>query len=71
MWGPIMGGAGILAFILGIIAFYNGRATRKLILDEERRTQEILKRQEKLLEKLSEQHSAMMEMLRIAQSKAS
>ena len=118
MWGPIIGGAGILAFILTIFAFYNGRATRRLILGEERRTQEIsrqeeertreifereekatreimeegqrrtqqilerleqgqarmqliLGRQEKLLEKLSEQHNTMMEMLRIAQSRGS
>jgi len=31
MWGYILGGAGLLAFILGLFAFYNSGVTRKLI----------------------------------------
>lgn len=45
MWGYIIGGATIFALIVGSFSVYNGRATRKLILQEERRTQEILDQQ--------------------------
>jgi len=99
MWGYIIGGATMFAVIVGFFSVYNGRATRKLILGEERRTQGILDQQGKrlerveeildrmrqtsdraqqtldrhgeILEKLSDQHNTMIEILRTAQNRNS
>ena len=48
MWEYVVGGATVFGLITGLFSIYNGRATRKLILEETKRTGE-------LLEKLSEQ----------------
>ena len=57
MWGYVLGGAALFGLIVGLFSFYNGRVTRKLILAQERRTQE-------LIAKLSEQHETMIQLLR-------
>jgi hypothetical protein len=38
----ILGSASLFGLIVGIFSVYNGRATRKLIVEEEMRTQEML-----------------------------
>lgn len=38
----VVGSASLFGLIVGIFSVYNGRATRKLIVEEEKRTQEIL-----------------------------
>ena len=43
MWGYVIGGATVFAFIVGLFSIYNGRVTRKMILEGEKRTREILK----------------------------
>jgi hypothetical protein len=60
MWQYVIGGATIFGLIVGLFSVYNGRATRKLIAEEERRTQEIL-------EKLSDQHTTMVGILKASQ----
>jgi len=67
MWEYVIGGATIFGVIVGLFSVYNGRATRKVIIEEERRTQEILDRHGKILEKLSDQHSTMIEMIKSIQ----
>ena len=57
MWEYIIGGATLFGLIVGLFSTYNGRATRKLILEQERRTQE-------LISKLSEQHMSMIAILK-------
>ena len=44
-----LGAASLSGFIVGAFSIYNGRATRRLIMGEEKRTQEILNRMEKTL----------------------
>lgn len=60
MWQYVIGGATIFGLIVGLFSVYNGRATRKLIVEEEKRTQEIL-------ERLSEQHTTMIGILKASQ----
>jgi len=36
IWGYIFSGAAIVALILGLFAFYNRRATRKLIIERKK-----------------------------------
>jgi len=67
MWEYVIGEATIFGLIVGLFSVYNGRATRKVIIEEERRTQEILDRHRKILEKLSDQHSTMVEMIKSIQ----
>jgi len=38
----VLGSASLFGLIVGIFSVYNGRATRRLIVEEEKRTQEIL-----------------------------
>ena len=38
----VLGSASLFGLIVGIFSVYNGRATRKLIVEKEKRTQEIL-----------------------------
>jgi hypothetical protein len=61
MWQYVIGGATIFGLIVGLFSVYNRRATRRyigdLIKEETKRTQEIL-------EKLSDQHSTMINILR-------
>jgi hypothetical protein len=51
---------------------YNGRATRKLIVEEMKRTEELIKEEvegtQKILEKLSEQHTTMISILKASQT---
>ena len=37
----VLGSASLFGLIVGIFSVYNGRATRKLIVEEEHRTQKI------------------------------
>jgi len=63
MWEYVIGGATIFGAIVGLFSVYNGGASRKVIIEEERRMQEILK-------KLSDQHSAMIDVIRSIQPRA-
>jgi methyl-accepting chemotaxis protein len=49
--------------IVGIFSVYNGRATRKLIVEEEKRTQEILAGINDVLSKVRETSDRSIEML--------
>jgi len=64
MWQYVIGGATIFGLIVGLFSVYNRRATRKyigdLIKEETKRTQEIL-------ERLSEQHTTMIGILKASQ----
>lgn len=68
MWQYVIGGATIFGLIVGLFSVYNGRATRKyigdLIKEEARRSQEIL-------EKLSDQHATMVNILKASQIRES
>ena len=64
MWQYVIGGATIFGLIVGFFSVYNGRATRKLIVEEEKRTQELLEKHGSILEKLSDQHTTMINILK-------
>jgi hypothetical protein len=68
MWQYVIGGAIIFGLIVGLFSIYNGRATRRLIVEEMKRTEELnkeeTKRIQKILEKLSEQHATMIGILK-------
>jgi uncharacterized protein YneF (UPF0154 family) len=51
MWEYVLGGASLFGLIVGLFSIYNGRATRKLLIEEERLTREMI---EKLMEKMDE-----------------
>ncbi len=72
MWEYVIGGATIFALIVGLFSVYNGRATRKLIVEEVKRTEELIKEEtgstQKILEKLSEQHTTMINILKLKAS---
>ena len=67
MWDYILG-ATIFGLIVTIGAWLNGKATRKyigrLIVEEGNKTRQILQEHGKILEKLSEQHLTMIEILK-------
>lgn len=50
--GLTLGGASLFGLIVGAFSVYNGRATRRLILEEERRTQTLISEMSKRLEDL-------------------
>ncbi|MEM1546761.1 MAG: hypothetical protein QXY40_09675 [Candidatus Methanomethylicia archaeon] len=51
MWEYVLGGATIFGLIVGLFSIYNGRATRKLLVEEEKLTREMV---EKLIGKIDE-----------------
>lgn len=51
MWEYVLGGASLFGLIVGLFSIYNGRATRKLLVEEERLTREII---EKLVSRIDE-----------------
>jgi protein tyrosine/serine phosphatase len=51
MWEYVLGGASLFGLIVGLFSIYNGRATRKLLMEEERLTREMI---EKLVGKIDE-----------------
>ena len=51
MWEYVLGGATLFGLIVGLFSIYNGRATRKLLIEEEKLTREII---EKISEKIDE-----------------
>ena len=76
MWEYVLGGAALFGLIVGLFGIYNGRATRKMLMEEERATRELMeriskqtnkrfeeinKRFEALLLKSSEEHKAILE----------
>jgi hypothetical protein len=61
LWEYVLGGATLFGLIVGLFSVYNGRATRKLMLEQERRTQELI---EKIAGRLSEQHETMIQILK-------
>lgn len=72
MWKYVIGGATIFALIVGLFSVYNGRATRRLIVEEMKRTEELIREEvgstQKILEKLSEQHTTMINILKASQT---
>jgi len=44
MWEYVLGGASLFGLIVGLFSIYNGRATRKLLIGEERLTREMIER---------------------------
>ncbi|MCW3130028.1 MAG: hypothetical protein N2V75_08045 [Methanophagales archaeon] len=72
MWEYVIGGATIFALIGGLFSVYNGRATRRLIVEEMKRTEELIREEvgstQKILEKLSEQHTTMINILKASQT---
>jgi len=72
MWEYVIGGATIFALIVGLFSVYNGRATRRLIVEEMKRTEELIREEvgstQKILEKLSEQHTTMINILKASQT---
>jgi uncharacterized protein YneF (UPF0154 family) len=44
MWEYVLGGASLFGLIVGLFSIYNGRATRKLLIEEERLTREMIER---------------------------
>jgi len=72
MWEYVIGGATIFALIVGLFSVYNGRATRRLIVEEMKRTEELIREEvgstQKILEKLSEQHTTMIDILKASQT---
>ena len=49
--GLALGSASLFGLIVGLFSIYNGRATRKLIMEEERRTQGLVVDMRQLLER--------------------
>jgi uncharacterized protein YneF (UPF0154 family) len=56
MWEYVLGGASLFGLIVGLFSIYNGRATRKLLIEEERLTREMI---ERLMEKMDERFAKM------------
>jgi DTW domain-containing protein YfiP len=58
---------------VGLFSVYNGSATRRLIVEEMKRTEALIKeeakRSQELLEKLSEQHATMINIFKSSQVK--
>jgi hypothetical protein len=44
LWEYVLGGASLFALIVGLFALYIGRATRKMLMEEERATRELMER---------------------------
>ena len=67
MWHYVLGAATIFGLIVGAFSVYNGRATRQLLLQEEKATRELLLQEEKaareLLAKMNETLAKMDERL--------
>ena len=65
-----LGGASIFGLIVGVFSIYNGRTTRRAVMEvvtkEGEGIREILREHGKILEKLSEQHMVMIESLRLS-----
>ena len=51
MWEYVLGGASLFGLIVGLFSIYNSRAARKLLMEEERLTREMI---EKLIGKIDE-----------------
>jgi hypothetical protein len=71
MWEYVIGGATVFALIMGLFSIYNGRVTRRyiggLIRELSQQHNTMVKQLEimvKHLDKLSEQHTTMMDSLR-------
>ncbi len=59
----ILGSASLFGLIVGIFSVYNGRATRRLIVEEEKRTQEILVGIKEILKEVRETSDKSVELL--------
>ncbi len=54
MWEYVLGGATLFGLIVGLFSVYNGRATRRLLAEEERMTRELLVKMDERLAKMDE-----------------
>ena len=75
MWAYVIGGATIFGVIVALSSFLNGRATRRMLREDIRETRErlgsILEKHGKILEKLSDQHMEMINLMRSTRGKKS
>ncbi|MCL7402323.1 MAG: hypothetical protein LZ168_06015 [Thaumarchaeota archaeon] len=54
MWEYVLGGATLFGLIVGLFSIYNGRATRKLLLEEQRHTRELIAKIDERIAKMDE-----------------
>ncbi|KPV64353.1 MAG: hypothetical protein AOA65_0995 [Candidatus Bathyarchaeota archaeon BA1] len=81
LWEYVIGGATIFGLIVGLFSIYNGRATRKLLVEEERMTRELIAKMDErfakmderfgqLLKESSEGHAKILEAIREISSRS-
>ena len=59
VWEYVLGGATIFGLIVGLFSLYNGRATRKLLLEEEKYTRELIIKMDERFSKMDERFAKM------------
>ena len=75
MWAYVIGEATIFGVTVALSSFLNGRATRRMLREDIRETRErlgsISEKHGKILEKLSDQHMEMINLMRSTRGKKS
>lgn len=59
MWEYVLGGATVFGLIVGLFSIYNGRATRKLLVEEERITRGLIAKMDERVAKMDERFAKM------------
>jgi len=59
MWEYVLGGAILFGLIVGLFSVYNGRATRKLLLEEEKHTRELIAKIDERIATMNERFAKM------------
>ncbi|MCX8205263.1 MAG: hypothetical protein N3H31_06405 [Candidatus Nezhaarchaeota archaeon] len=59
MWEYVLGGATVFGLIVGLFSIYNGRATRKLLMEEERMTRSLIAKMDERIAKVDERMAKM------------
>ena len=54
MWEYVLGGATLFGLIVGLFSVYNGRATRKLLIEEEKHTRELIAKMDERIATMNE-----------------
>jgi hypothetical protein len=63
MWEYVLGGATLFGLIVGLFSIYNGRATRKLLLEEQRHTRELIAKIDERIAKIDERFEVLLKAL--------
>jgi hypothetical protein len=63
MWEYVLGGATLFGLIVGLFSIYNGRATRKLLLEEQRHTRELIAKIDERFTKIDERFEILLKAL--------